>query len=302
MITEVMGVLNVTPDSFSDGGLFVDVESAVAHGARMVAEGASVIDVGGESTRPGATPVTEATERDRVVPVIEALVSVHPTVRISVDTRHESVARAAIGAGATMLNDISASLWKVAADTGVAWVAMHMKGEPATMQAAPHYRDVVAEVARRLVEVAAVARRDGVDEVWVDPGFGFGKTTSHNVDLVANLDVLVATGLPVALGVSRKRTLGVLTAAADDGAGIDGGSAPTSTFDDLDRLDRDAVPAPIDDRLEASLVMTTWAVRTGARMIRVHDVAPHVAAAAVAERGASVAGEDCTNDARSATW
>ena len=164
-----MGVLNVTPDSFSDGGRWLDPDAAVAHGLALVAEGADVVDVGGESTRPGAEPVAEDEELRRVLPVIEALA---PHVRVSIDTRRAAVAEAAVAAGATLVNDVSASLWPVAAAAGpgVGWVAMHMQGEPRTMQQAPAYDDVVAEVRAFLVERAERARAAGVDEVWIDPG------------------------------------------------------------------------------------------------------------------------------------
>ena len=241
-----MGVLNVTPDSFSDGGRFPDPERAAAHGFALVAEGADVVDVGGESTRPGAASVDGAEERRRVVPVIEALAS---SVRVSVDTRSRAVAEAAVAAGATLVNDVSASLWPVAADAGVGWVAMHMQGEPATMQRAPHYDDVVAEVGAFLRERVARARAAGVEEVWVDPGIGFGKALEHNLALLRSLDRLVADGTPVVVGTSRKRSLGQLT----------GG-------------------APVDDRLEASVATAVWAVEQGAAMVRVHDVAPTVQA------------------------
>jgi dihydropteroate synthase len=242
-----MGVLNVTPDSFSDGGRWLDPEAAAAHGLRMVAEGADVVDVGGESTRPGADPVAAAEEARRVLPVIEALA---PHVRVSIDTRKAEVAEAAIAAGATLLNDISASLAGVAAAGGVGWVAMHMQGEPQTMQAAPTYVDVVAEVRAFLVERASQARGAGVDEVWIDPGIGFGKTLAHNLALLAHLDQLVDTGFPVVVGTSRKSFLGKLT-----------GDAPT------------------DDRVEASVATAAWSLARGAAMVRVHDVAPTVAAA-----------------------
>jgi len=239
-----MGILNVTPDSFSDGGRYHDPEAAVAHGLAMAAEGASVVDVGGESTRPGATPVDAAEERRRVLPVITALA---PHVRVSIDTRHASVAEAAIEAGATLLNDVSASLFPVAAAHGVGWVAMHMQGEPATMQDAPRYADVVGEVRAHLVERAERARAAGVDEVWVDPGIGFGKTVEHNLTLLRRLGELVDAGFPVVVGTSRKGFLGTLT----------GG-------------------APVDDRLEASLATAVVAAANGAAMVRVHDVLPHV--------------------------
>jgi dihydropteroate synthase len=168
-----MGVLNVTPDSFSDGGRYLDPAAAVDHGLALVAEGASIIDVGGESTRPGADPVADDEERRRVVQVIEALV---PYVRVSIDTSKASVARAAIDAGATLVNDVSASLHDVAADARVGWVAMHMQGTPRSMQDDPSYTDVVTDVRDFLVERADRAREAGVDEVWIDPGIGFGKT------------------------------------------------------------------------------------------------------------------------------
>jgi dihydropteroate synthase len=223
----------------------------VAHGRALVDEGADVVDVGGESTRPGAGPVDEAEERRRVVPVIEALA---PSVRVSVDTRSAAVAEAAVAAGATLVNDVSASLWPVAAEVGAGWVAMHMRGEPVTMQEAPRYDDVVAEVGAFLQERAAQARAAGVEEVWIDPGIGFGKTLEHNLALLRSLDRLVAGGVPVVVGASRKGSLGQLT----------GG-------------------APVDDRLEASVATAVWAVEQGAAMVRVHDVAATVRALALLE-------------------
>ncbi|MFM7064877.1 MAG: dihydropteroate synthase, partial [Actinomycetes bacterium] len=186
-LTEVMGVLNATPDSFSDGGRHLDLEAARARVLQMVAEGADWIDVGGESTRPGAAPVPLDEELRRVVPVVEAVAADCRAagVGLSVDTRHEPVARAAVAAGATVVNDVSASLWPVAADLGVGWVAMHMAGDPRTMQADPRYDDVVDEVRRFLAGRAETARAAGVPQVWVDPGIGFGKTTQHNLQLLA---------------------------------------------------------------------------------------------------------------------
>ncbi len=245
-----MGVLNVTPDSFSDGGRWFDPDAAVAGGMAMAAEGADVVDVGGESTRPGAEPVDEAEERRRVVPVVAALAS---TVRVSVDTRKRAVAEAAIEAGATLVNDVSASLWDVAAAAGVGWVAMHMRGEPRTMQEAPVYGDVVGEVRDFLVDRAEEARAAGVEEVWIDPGIGFGKTADHNLTLLRHLSALVATGFPVLVGASRKSFLGRLT------------------------------DATVDDRLEASLAAAVWAMVQGAAMVRVHDVRPTVEAALLVE-------------------
>lgn len=255
MRPQVMGVLNVTPDSFSDGGRYLDRRRAVAHGLEMVAAGADVVDVGGESSRPRARPVPEEEEVRRVVPVIEALA---PSVRVSVDTTKAAVARAAIAAGATLLNDISASLWPVAAESGVGWVAMHMRGTPETMQHDPRYDDVVAEVRAFLVERAVQAEQAGVAEVWVDPGIGFGKTASHNLALLAHLDALVDAGFPVLVGSSRKSFLGPLSAGPGEAA----------------------VPPP-DGRLEASLATAVWALAQGAAMVRVHDVGPTVQAAAV---------------------
>jgi dihydropteroate synthase len=240
----VMGVLNVTPDSFSDGGRWLDAGAAVDHGLRMVEEGADVIDVGGESTRPGAEPVDTAEELRRVLAVVEALAT---HTRVSIDTRKAEVAEAALAAGATLVNDVSASLAPVARAAGAGWVAMHMQGDPRTMQQAPLYGDVVAEVTAFLVERAEAA---GVDEVWIDPGIGFGKTMEHNLALLAHLDELVATGFPVMVGTSRKSFLGHLT----------GG-------------------APVEDRVEASVATAAWALAQGAGMVRVHDVAPTVVAA-----------------------
>ena len=209
----IMGVVNVTPDSFSDGGRYLDHGAAVAHGRRIVAEGAEWVDVGGESTRPRAEPVPAAEEARRVVPVVATLAS--EGVRVSIDTRKADVARAALDAGAGMVNDVSATLAEVAAAAGAAFVAMHMLGDPRTMQEDPRYDDVVADVRDFLVGRAEAARSAGVAEVWLDPGIGFGKSLDHNVDLLANLDVLVATGYPVLVGTSRKQMLGRLAARAD---------------------------------------------------------------------------------------
>ena len=243
----VMGVLNVTPDSFSDGGRFTDPERAVAHGLAMAADGAAVVDVGGESTRPGAEPVDEAEERRRVLPVVAALA---PHVRVSIDTTKASVAVAALEAGATLVNDVSASLHRVAADAGAGWVAMHRKGDPRSMQLSPGYDDVVAEVRAYLVERAVAATEAGVAEVWVDPGIGFGKLARHNLLLLRELGSLVAAGYPVLVGTSRKSFLGTLA-----------GGAPAS------------------DRLEGSLATAVFAMARGAAMVRVHDVAATVQAA-----------------------
>jgi dihydropteroate synthase len=244
-----MGVVNVTPDSFSDGGRYLDHDAAIAHGRRLVAEGADVVDVGGESTRPGAEPVPLAEELRRVLPVVEALA---PHTRVSVDTRKVEVAQAAVAAGATLINDVSASLHEVAAANGVGWVAMHMRGDPTTMQDEPRYDDVVGQVCEHLIGRAETARAAGVAEVWIDPGIGFGKTYEHNLALLGRIDVLVATGFPVVVGTSRKGFLGRLLAASD---GV-------------------VDPVPTDDRLEGSLATATWAVAHGVAMVRAHDVVP----------------------------
>jgi dihydropteroate synthase len=267
----VMGVVNVTPDSFSDGGRYLSHDAAVAHGLRLVAEGADVVDVGGESTRPGAEPVDPDEEQRRVLHVVGAL---REHVRVSIDTRNAETAVLAVAAGASLLNDVSASLAPLAADLGVGWVAMHLPGDPRTMQDDPRYHDVVREVRTYLLAKAEEARALGVDEVWVDPGFGFGKTTAHNLDLLANLDEITGAGLPVVVGLSRKRTMGVLTAASDRRAAI----PPLPGLDGPPTLDDDLVPTPVDDRVEASVTAAVWAVARGAAMVRVHDVAPTVAA------------------------
>jgi dihydropteroate synthase len=251
----VMGVVNVTPDSFSDGGRWYDHAAATAHGMALFAEGADVVDVGGESTRPGASPVDEAEERRRVVPVIEAL---SPRGRVSIDTRKPAVAEAALAAGATLVNDVSASpdVWAVAAAAGrgVGYVAMHMRGTPETMQADPRYDDVVDEVYAFLVERASAARDAGIEEVWIDPGIGFGKTFDHNLSLLRHLGRFVDSGFPVLVGTSRKGF--------------------------LQRL----LSAGADDVLEASIATVVMAVDAGAAMVRVHDVRPTVQAARIVGR------------------
>jgi dihydropteroate synthase len=259
----VIGVLNVTPDSFSDGGQWYDHDRAIGHGRELIAAGADVVDVGGESTRPGAEPVAEEEELRRVLPVVEALAE---SVRVSIDTRKEAVARAAVRAGATIVNDVSASLWPVAAETGVGWVAMHMPADPTEMQAHARYDDVVAEVRDYLVARAERAAAAGVSEVWIDPGIGFGKTARHNLSLLAHLDVLVDTGWPVLIGTSRKSFLGAIAA------------------------DAHGRPAPVTDRLEGSLATAIWAMEHGAAAVRAHDVEPTVRAAYLSGRRPQPAG------------
>jgi dihydropteroate synthase len=256
-----MGVVNVTPDSFFDGGRWFDHHAAIAHGHQLIAEGADVIDVGGESTRPGAAPVTDEEECRRVVPVIEALA---PHVRVSVDTRKAPVAEAAVSAGATLINDVSASLWPIAAARRVGWVAMHMRGEPRTMQQFTDYDHVVEEVRDYLVERAEEARAGGVEEVWIDPGIGFAKGLAHNLELLKHIDQLVATGWPVLVGTSRKSFLGRLARPATD------------------------QPAPVDDRLEGSIASAVWLASRGVQMVRVHDVAPTVQAMRIVKEAVTV--------------
>ncbi len=252
-----MGVLNVTPDSFFDGGRHAGTDAAVAHGLQLVAEGADIVDVGGESSRPGAEPVSLDEELARVVPVVRALAG---HVRVSVDTVKPEVAIAAVSAGATLVNDISASLWGVAQAHGVGWVAMHMQGSPRDMQADPRYGDVVAEVYNFVLTRAREALSAGVHEVWVDPGIGFGKTPDHNLSLLRHLPELVSGASDagcagVLVGSSRKRFLGQLARGPD------------------------GEPAGVEDRLEGSLAMAVAAMTAGAGMVRVHDVAPTVQAA-----------------------
>lgn len=255
----VMGVLNVTPDSFSDGGRFDAPDAAVAHGLELAAAGAAVLDVGGESTRPGAAPVDAVTEIGRVRPVIEALAAM-VDVPISIDTTKAAVAEAAIDAGAAVVNDVSAGrgdprMLDVVAAAGAGYVAMHMQGEPRTMQVDPHYDDVVREVGAFLVERLDAACAAGIadDALMADPGIGFGKTTEHNLELLASLPELIAeVGVPVLVGTSRKTFLGRITDEADPAA-----------------------------RDSATLATAVWALERGAAMVRVHDVRGAVQAAAV---------------------
>jgi len=254
-----MGVLNVTSDSFSDGGLYLDFEAAVRRGREMVAEGVDVVDVGGESTRPGAGVIAAEEEIRRVVPVIEALAA---EVRVSVETTKESVAHAALCAGASLLNDVSSSLAAVAAEHGAGFVAMHRKGTPGDMQLDPRYDDVVKEVHEFLCQRVVEAQALGVAELYIDPGIGFGKTVRHNLQLLAALPELVATGIPVLVGTSRKGFIGHLGA---------GGSC--------DGRVGEVAPLHPDDRLEGSLASAVWAMACGVALVRVHDVAATVQAA-----------------------
>ncbi len=263
-----MGVLNMTPDSFSDGGAYELVEHARLHAVMMIAQGAQVIDIGGESTRPGAHSIAPTEEQRRVLPVVEALADLisGSSVRLSIDTRNASTAQAAVAAGVTIINDVTASLWPTAAELGVGWIAMHMLGEPLSMQSNPTYKDVVDEVRAFLVQRAGLAVAAGVQEVWVDPGIGFGKTTKHNLALLAHLDLLVAEGFPVVVGASRKRFLGELTARSDDGFG------PLIFGESSSGLVSETHLATTEDRSDASLATAMWAMIQGAKMVRVHEV------------------------------
>jgi dihydropteroate synthase len=254
----VMGVLNITPDSFSDGGRFADAAAALDHALRMVEEGAALIDIGGESTRPGAQAVDAEEEIRRVVPVIEALAA-RTRIPISIDTSKPAVMTAAVRAGATLINDVralrQAGALEAAADSGAAICLMHMQGEPRTMQADPRYGDLVAEVRDFLRERAEACRAAGVakDRLVIDPGIGFGKRCEHNLALLARLPALVALGWPVLVGVSRKSMLGALLGRA------------------------------VDERVAGGVAMATAAVLSGASIVRTHDVAPTVDAIKVAE-------------------
>ncbi len=245
-----MGVVNVTPDSFSDGGRFLDPTIAVAHGRRLAAEGASILDVGGESTRPGADPVGTEEELARVLPVVEGLAGAGAGVRVSVDTMKLEVARRALAAGARYVNDVSAfrhapGMAALVAESGAECCLMHMLGEPRTMQQAPRYDDVVDDVRGFLEERLAFAVAEGVPEerISLDPGIGFGKTIEHNLELLRRLPELVSLGRPILVGVSRKSFLGRITG-------------------------REAA-----DRVAATVAANVLAFERGARVFRVHDVA-----------------------------
>lgn len=262
--TKIMGIVNVTPDSFSDGGPYLDPDAAIAHGLDLLARGADILDIGGESTRPGSDPVAEEEEMARVLPVIEALSGKAP---VSVDTSKAAVAEAAITAGATIVNDVTAfrgdpEMVAVCAGAGVEVVLMHMLGTPKTMQADPVYGDVVAEVSDFLLERAGIAEQAGIEKakIWIDPGIGFGKTPKHNFALLAATDRLVETGYRVLVGPSRKRFIGSI-----DGSGE-------------------------TERVGGTIAACLSAARQGAAAVRVHDVAP-VAQALAIEREISAASE-----------
>lgn len=264
----LMGVVNVTPDSFSDGGRFLDADAAVAQAERLAAEGADLVDLGGESTRPGSAPVDEAEEARRVVPVVERLRARGFPLPISLDTRRASVARAGLAAGADLVNDVQGladpALARVVAEAGVPVVLMHMRGTPADMQAHARYADLLGEVAAELRAAVARAEAAGIPagQIVLDPGIGFAKTTAHNVELLARVGELRALGFPLLVGPSRKRFVGELTG------------------------------APVEDRLPGTLAAVTACVLAGVEWLRVHDVAAARQAATVAAalRGAREAG------------
>ena len=249
----VMGILNVTPDSFSDGGVFIDADKAAARASEMVEEGAVIIDIGGESTRPGAQAVSAQQEIDRVLPVIEAIAP-EINVPISIDTSKPEVMHAAVKAGAGFINDVNAlreeGALEAAAESGAGVCLMHMKGEPRTMQDDPRYDNVVLEVRNFLQERVQAATAAGIEKarLVIDPGFGFGKTLEHNMLLLRGLSEMTGLGLPLLAGLSRKSMIGI------------------------------ALGLPVERRLHASVALALVAVKNGARIIRVHDVAPTVEA------------------------
>jgi dihydropteroate synthase len=255
----VMGIVNVTPDSFSDGGLYFECAKAVDHGLALATQGAEILDIGGESTRPGAGPVPEAEELRRVIPVIKSLAA-RVQVPISIDTQKPGVAKAALEAGASIVNDIAANredeaMWRLVADSGAGYVCMHMQGSPQTMQTSPAYADVVREVGEFFAERLRRLERAGVnpDQVALDPGIGFGKSPEHNLQLLGKLGSLKRFHRPIALGVSRKSFIGKV--------------AEVGT----------------SDRLPGSLASACLAVQAGAGIIRTHDVAETLQAIRVAE-------------------
>ena len=254
-----MGVVNVTPDSFSDGGRFLDEAAAVSHALRLIGEGADILDIGGESTRPGAEPVSVDEEIARVLPVIEA-VRRESELPVSIDTMKPEVARAAAAAGATIWNDVSAlrgvGALQAAAELGCGVVLMHMQGEPRTMQQNPRYEDVVREVRGFLAERAGAAMRAGVtrDRIWLDPGIGFGKTLEHNLDLLTKLDRLVELGFPLVLGVSRKRFVQFIDNTAVEPTGRLGGSLAAA----LHGADKGAAVLRLHEVREMVQVLAVW--------------------------------------------
>jgi dihydropteroate synthase len=281
----LMGVVNVTPDSFSDGGLFLDAPAAIEHGRVLAEEGADILDVGGESTRPGAEPVCEQEELRRVIPAIEGLAELGGGVQISIDTSKAAVARAALAAGASLINDVSAlradpEMAEVVAENGAECCLMHMLGEPRTMQRDPHYEDVVDDVKAFLAARLEFAVAAGVaeDRVLLDPGIGFGKTVEHNLALLRRLDELGTLGRPIVVGTSRKSFLGRILADARASGARSGSDAPAGHD-----LQGGGGAAPIDTtrRLPGTLATSVLALERGASVFRVHDVGPVRAALVV---------------------
>jgi dihydropteroate synthase len=267
----IMGIVNVTPDSFSDGGRFYDPQEAVAHAVRLVTEGADLLDIGAESTRPGAVPVDEREERRRLIPVVAAIAKA-VSVPISVDTSKAAVARAAIDAGAVMVNDVTAlrgdpAMADVVAEAGVGLVLMHMQGTPETMQHAPHYDDLIGEIVRFLGERVRLAIAHGIarHRIVLDPGIGFGKSLAQNLDLLAHLHAFAPLGFPLLVGPSRKGFIGQLT------------------------------HQPVGDREWGTAAVVALAVEQGANIVRVHDVGPMkdvVSVASAIARRMSTAGRE----------
>jgi dihydropteroate synthase len=283
-----MGIVNVTPDSFSDGGAFLSAEAAICHARRLAQEGADILDVGGESTRPGAEPVPADEELRRVLPVLEGIAAdwlagdsrAQPAQPIvSIDTSKASVARAAIAAGASIVNDVSAlradpAMVEVVVDSGVECCLMHMLGEPRTMQREPHYKDVVDDVKAFLEERLSFAVGSGVREerIMLDPGIGFGKTLEHNLELLGRLEELTTLGRPLVVGTSRKGFLGRIIADADADADADAAADAAG----------EAEPVGTARRLPGTIATNVLALERGASVFRVHDVAPVRDALAVA--------------------
>jgi dihydropteroate synthase len=264
--TLVMGILNITPDSFSDGGRFLDRATAVAHATRMVDDGADILDVGGESTRPGSNPVSADEELERVHPLIERLAELHPAVPISIDTRKADVAAEALDAGATIVNDVSGgadpAMFDVVRDREAAVVLMHMRGDPTTMQEAPRYDDVVGEVHEYLRQRIEAAELAGIDpeRIAIDPGIGFGKDLDHNLELMHGVDALLDLGRPVLVGPSRKKFIGTI------------------------------LDLPVEERVEGTVGAVVWMVARGAHLVRVHDVREVVRAVRVSDAIARAGG------------
>ncbi len=254
--THIMGVLNITPDSFSDGGVYLNLDNAITHAKNMVAVGATIIDIGGESSRPGAEPVSESIELDRVLPVIKVLASEQLDVLISIDTTKSVVAKQAIESGAHIINDITAlrgddAMARVAADTEAGVILMHMQGTPRTMQFAPKYVDVVQEVKEAFENWIDNASQNGIDpdRIIIDPGLGFGKTIDQNLEILKKLEEFKRLNKPILIGTSRKSFIGSL------------------------------LDLPVTDRIEGTLATVCWAIVHGADIVRVHDVKETVRAA-----------------------